>query len=280
MSNDYEILSSRCQRHHFYMIAMVYNLSHSYFRYYSLRLMAPVLVTSWRFHVQEYPSSHDDRGSRTRALSYTGNEACLSIPDNCYILSGAWCLSGVASSWQWILFIARWYMNFKCWKKNQSGLSCVKHPPVNIASTANYQQRIPHYQQGGMPLKWQNIETYCIFAKGTVWLRLTRHFSLSHYPDLQNYHYGPFVDHLDDCEFGDWHYGEMTNEMCQWLWWQFFGLLRGGPKFRDYGSQRQNDERRGIWQLISPLSEWTSIKRLINRGGLILESSENLVPLS
>jgi len=60
--------------HHFYMIAMVYNLSHSYFRYYSLRLMAPVLVTSWRFYVQECPSSHNDRGSRTRALSYTGNE--------------------------------------------------------------------------------------------------------------------------------------------------------------------------------------------------------------
>jgi len=47
--------------HHFYMIAMVYNLSHSYSRYYSLRLMALVLVT--RFYVQEYPSSHDDRGS-------------------------------------------------------------------------------------------------------------------------------------------------------------------------------------------------------------------------
>ena len=25
-------------------------------------------------------------------------EMSLSIPDNCYILSGAWCLSGVASS--------------------------------------------------------------------------------------------------------------------------------------------------------------------------------------
>jgi len=60
---------------HFYTIPMVNNSSHSYFRYYSLqkRLMALVLVTSRRLHVQD----HNDRGSRTRALSYTGNEACF-----------------------------------------------------------------------------------------------------------------------------------------------------------------------------------------------------------